>query len=211
MSQRNSQSNPEFELHHRHLLLRRQAARRYGIILIVSGVLYFLFVAVCLMPLLFLHSRRLAGEVAGLCGATICLYFVLSGAASIHEGWRPITSREVRRKRRETRQQLFQLAQGELPSDYTRKGRIIALITGSIVTITGALTLLFLLIGIPGLAWARVLLGIIALLVELALILDVFYIRAKAAKDLPDQSVQELSLLLASGELTAGEIASEEE
>lgn len=210
MRQRISPSNPEFELHHRRLLLRRRAEHKYGIILILSGFVYFLLISVCLMPLLFLHGRWVAGGVAGLSGAAICLYFALSGAASIHASRRPVTGREVRRKRRETRQQLFQLAQGELPIDYTLKGRIITLVTGSSVTIAGALTLLFFLIGIPELAWARILLGIVAVLIELVLILDVFYMRAKAAKDLPAQSALELSLLLASGELTAGESTPEE-
>lgn len=210
MGHRITSSNPEFELHHRHLLLRRRAERRYGIILVLSGCVYFLLVPVCLTPLLFLHGRWVAGGVAGLSGAAICLYFTLSGAASIHASQRPVTSREVHRKRRETRQQLFQLALGQLPPDYTRKGRIIILVTGSSVTITGALALLFFLMGIPELAWARIFLGIVAVLVESILILDVLYMRAKAARDLPAQSVLELSLLLASGELTAGESLPEE-
>jgi hypothetical protein len=210
MSQRISPPNPEFELHRRRLLVRRRAERRYGTILVLSGCVYFLLVPVCLVPLLFLHGRWVAGGVAGLSGAAICLYFALSGAASIHASRRPVTSREVRRKRRETRQQLYHMAQGELPPDYTLKGRIITLVTGSSVTITGTLTLLFFLIGIPELAWARILLGIVAVLVESMLILDILYIRAKAARDLPAQSALELSLLLASGELTAGEGLSEE-
>src|SRR6266700_518444 len=209
MSQRTS-SNPEFELHYRRLLLMRQAQWRFGIILILSGFVYFLLVPVCLMPLLFLHGRWVAGVVAGLSGAAICLYFALGGLSSIHASRRPVTSREVLLKRCETRRQLFQLAQGELPPDYTPKGRIITLVTGSSVTMAGALTLLFFLMGIPELAWARILLGIVAVLVELTLILDMLYLRVKAARDLPAQSVLELSLLLASGELTAGESSSEE-
>jgi hypothetical protein len=73
------------------------------------------------------------------------------------------------------------------------------------MTIAGALTLLFFLIGIPELAWTRILLSIVAVLVELILILNVFYIRARAARVLPAQSALKLSLLLTSGELTAGE------
>src|SRR5438270_1574004 len=117
MGQQILPSNPEFELHHRRLLLRRQAEHRYGLILILSGFVYFLLVVVCLMPLLFLHGRWIAGGIAVLSGVTICLYFALTGRASIHASRRPITSREVLQKRRETRQQLFQLAQGELPLD----------------------------------------------------------------------------------------------
>jgi hypothetical protein len=89
---------------------------------------------------------------------------------------------------------LFQLAQGQLPPDYTSKGRIITLVTGSSMTIAGALTLLFFLIGIPELAWARILPGIVAVLVELILILDVLYMRAKAARDLATQSALEPAL-----------------
>jgi hypothetical protein len=211
MSQRTPRVNPEFELHRRRLLLMRQAERRYGIILILSGIAYFLLVPVCLMPLLFLHGRWVAGEAAGISGAAISLYFLMSGLASIHAGRRPVTTREVHQKRRETRRLLFQQAQGKLPPIYTPKGRMITLGTGSIVTIAGALTLLFFLVGIPELAWTRALLIIVALLVELTLILDVLYLRARAARDLPAQSTQELSLLLASGELTAGKSLSEEE
>lgn len=210
MSQRISPSNPEFELHRHRLLVKRRAEHRYGVILVLSGCGYFLLVLTCLMPSLFLHGRWVAGAVAGLSGTAICLYFALSGAASILASRRPVTSKEVCRKRRETRQQLFQMALGELPSYYTLKGRIITLVTGSSVMIAGVLTLLFFLLDFPELAWTRILLGIIAVLVEAMLIVDIFYIRAKAARDVPAQSALELSLLLASGELTDGKFFSEE-
>lgn len=210
MSQRISPSNPEFELHCHRLLLRRKAERRYGIILVLSSCMYFLLIPACLMPLLLFHGRWVAGALAGLSGTAICLYFALSGAASIHASRRPVTSKEVCRKRRETRQQLFQMARGELPSSYTPKGRMITLVTGSSVTMAGVLTLLFILLNIPELAWTRILLGIIAVLVEAMLILDIFYIKAKAARDIPAQSGLELSLLLVSGELTEGESFSDE-
>jgi hypothetical protein len=210
MSQRMSPSNPEFELHHQRLLLMRQAQRRFGIILVLAGFVYFLLVSIYYMPALFQHGRWVAGGIAGLSGAAICLYFARSGAASIQASLQPVSRREVCLKRREMRRQLFQLSQGELPLDYTPKGRIITLVAGSGMTMACALTLLFFLMGIPELVWARILLSIAAVLVELTLILDVFYLRAKAARDLPAQSALELALLLAAGELTAGETSPEE-
>jgi hypothetical protein len=163
------------------------------------------------MTLLFLHGRWIEGEVVGISGVAISLYIVVTGAASIYSSRRPVTNREIQRQRRQARQSLFQLAQGNLPSNYTHRGRIITLVTGSIVTIIGTLTLLTLLVGIPGLGWVCMFLCIVALFVEMTLILDVFYIKAKAARTLPAQSAQELYLLLAYGELTAGEECLKEE
>jgi hypothetical protein len=205
VSQRTSPSNPEFELHRRRLKRRRRLESRYGIVLIVSGFVYFIFVPISLVPLLFLHGRWGVAGITGVTGAAICLYFVFNGVASIRASRRPVTSREVRQQRSKARRELFQLAQGELPPDYTLKGRFIILLKGSIVTITGTLMLFFFLIGIPELVWTRILLGIVAMLVELMLILDVLYVRAKIARNLPAQSARELSLLLASGEMTAGD------
>lgn len=210
MSQRMPPSNPEFELHHQRLLLMRQSQRRFGIILVLAGFLYFLLVSIYYMTMLFQHGRWVAGGIVGLSDAAFCLYSVYSGAASIKASQQPVSRREICLKRREMRRQLFQLAQGELPLDYTPKGRIITLVAGSGMTTAGALTLLFFLMGIPELVWARILLSIAAVLVELTLILDVFYLRAKAARGLSAQSALELALLLASGELTAGDSSPEE-
>src|SRR5207248_5895396 len=49
-------SHSEYELHHHRLLLRRQTERRDGIILIVTGIVYFLLTLICSLPLFFLHT-----------------------------------------------------------------------------------------------------------------------------------------------------------
>jgi O-antigen/teichoic acid export membrane protein len=210
MSQQTIPPNPEFELNRRYLLLRRQAEHRHGVVLIMFGIVYFLLAPVYLMPLLFLHGRWIAGEVIGISGTVISMYLVFSGLTTFNSSRRSVTSRDIHQQRRESRVILYQLAHGELPPYYTPKGRAKTLFIGCIMTISGLLTLLFFLIDIPELSWVWILLGGVVILVELMLVLDALFLRAKEARELPTQSAQELSLLLAFGELTAGELLDEQ-
>lgn len=210
MNQRTIPPNPEFELNRRRLLLRHQAEHRHGVVFIMFGIMYFLLASVYLMPLLFLHGRWIAGEVIGISGAAISMYLVFSGLTTLNSSRRSVTSRDVHQQRRESRVILYQLAQGELPPYYTPKGRAKTMLIRCIMTISGLLVLLFFLIGIPELSWVWILLGGVLILVELMLVLDALFLRAKEARELPAQSAQELSLLLAFGELTSGELLDEQ-
>ena len=203
-------SHSEYELHHHRLLLRRQTERRDGIILIVTGIVYFLLTLICSLPLFFLHTLEFAFTIVCIAGIAIATYFVLSGIFSLRSGRRPVTSKDVYQWRHKARLALFRQARGELPPGYTLKGRMRTLVIGSSITITGSLVMWFILSGIPELLLARTYLVVAALLVELLLILDTLYLRAREARNLPAQSAQDLSLLLATGELTSGEIPEEQ-
>ena len=203
-------SHSEYDLHYHRLLLRRQPERRHGIILIVTGIVYFLLTLICLLPLFFLYSIGFALPIACIAGIAISIYFVFSGVLSLRSGQRPVTSKDVYQWRHKARLALFRQARGELPPGYTLMGRVKTLLIGSSATIIGSLIMWLILSGIPELLWARYLLVVAFLLVELLLILDTLYLRAREARNLPAQSAQDLSLLLATGELTTGEIPEEQ-
>jgi hypothetical protein len=205
-------SHSEYELHYHRLLLRRQAERRHGIILIITGALgmvYFLLTIICLLPLFFVQSTRIALVIACIAGIAISTYFVFSGVLSLRSGRRPVTSKDVYQWRHKARLALFRQARGELPPGYTFMGRMRTLLIGSSISIIGSLIMWLILSGIPELLWARDLLLAVVLLAELLLILDTLYLRVREARNLPAQSAQDLSLLFATGELTTGEIPEE--
>lgn len=202
-------SHSEYELHYHRLILRRQTERRHGIILIITGIVYFLLTLICSHPLFFLNSTGFAlaiACIACIAGIAISMYFVFSGVLSLRSGRQPVTSRDVYQWRHKARVALFRQAQGELPSGYTFMGRMKTLLIGSSTTISGSLIVWLLLSSTPELLWARTLLVVVVFLVELLLILDTLYLRVREARNLPAQSAQDLSLLLATGELTTGEI-----
>jgi hypothetical protein len=184
--------------------------RRYGILLVVTGTIYFLLTAACLFSLPSFSSNWIANTIAGIAGITLATYFVSNGIVSIRSGMRPLTSREVFQWRRRARIALYRQARGELPSDYTYRGRMKKFLLGSGITIFGSLMLVFPLISIPRLFWIWILLGSMVLLVELILMLNILYLRSLEARNLATQSAQDLSLLLATGELTTGEIPEEQ-
>lgn len=206
MPQRTISSRSEFELHYHRLLLKRQAERRHGIILVVTGTVYFLLTAACLFFLLSLYSNWIANAVTGIAGIALVTYYVSSGIVSIRSGMRPLTNREVFQWRRKARIALYRQARGELPPGYSYKGRMKKFLLGSGITIFGSLILVFPLIGINKFFWIWILLGSVVLLVELVLMLNIFYSRSQETRNLAAQSAQDLSLLLATGELTTGEI-----
>jgi len=205
MSQPKIPPNPEFELHLRRLILKRQMEERYGIVLTMAGVTYFILILVCWILLLLLRRMWITGEVVGISGGAIITYFIFSGLTSIRSGRQPITSREVHQQRRVVRMALYRQARGELPYHYTFKGRAKTLLIGSVMISSSVLILLFSLRDIPELAWVRMLFVIAALVLELMLILDTLYLTFREARNLPAQSAYELNRLLASGEMTTGE------
>jgi len=206
-------SHSEYELHYHRLLLRRQTERRHGIILVatgVTGMVYFLMTLIRLLPLFFLHNIGFALTIVCIAGIAISLYLVFSGVLSLRSGWQPVTSKEVYQWRHKARLALFRQAQGDLPPGYTFMGRMKTLLIGSSITFIGSLIMWLILSGIPELLLARTFLVVASLLVELLLILDTLYLRVREARNLPAQSAQDLSLLLATGELTTGEIPEEQ-
>ena len=112
--------------------------------------------------------------------------------------------------RRVARIALYRQARGELPPGYTFMGRMKTLGIRSGITISGSLVLWLLLSNTPELLWIQNTLVVVAFLVELLLILDTLYPAMWEARNLPAQSAQDLSLLLATGELTSGEIPDEQ-
>src|SRR5207302_5224614 len=125
-----------------------------------------------LLPLFFLHNIGFALTIVCIAGIAISLYLVFSGVLSLRSGWQPITSKEVYQWRHKARIALFRQAQGDLPPGYTFMGRVKTLLIGSSATIIGSLIMWLILSGIPELLWARYLLVVAFLLVELLLILD---------------------------------------
>ena len=144
------------------------------------------------------------------------MYFLWIGMASVFSSLSPVSIEEVKQRRNYARRIRYQQARGERLPEYTLKTRKKTLLIGSGLTTSGGLFLFYALKSIPALTWAYIpLIGGIVCLIECILILDALYLAPKQGKELPAQSMQELSRLLVDGELAAvkglGERTFEEE
>ena len=142
--------------------------------------------------------------MVGIVGIVVPLYFLCNGIASIFSSLQPVRIEEVKQLRNNARRKRYQQARGERLSKYTLKGRKKTFLIGSGLTIPGGLILYQALKSIPALTWAYILLiGGVVCLIECILMLDALYLAPKQGKDLPAQSLEELSRLLVDGELLA--------
>jgi hypothetical protein len=197
---------PEYEFHRLRLLLRRQAERKHGFILIVAGILFFLLVLIYLTPSFLHYQLGFILVMVDIAGAIIPMYFLWKGLASIFSGLRPVTIEEVKQLRYQARRVWYLQARGVFLPDRTfRRYRMIFLIESGLTISGGLILLLHVLDSMPVHSLAYILLLIVVGFIEYLLILDTLYLAPKQTRDLPIQSPQELSRLFINGEATTGE------
>jgi hypothetical protein len=197
---------PEYEFHRLRLLLRRQAERNHGIILIVVGTLFFLLVLIFFLSVFLHYQSGFSLTMVDIAGSLIPMYFLWKGMASIFASLRPVTIAEVKQQRHEARRTWYLQALGKRRPDRGFRRSKRTFLIESCLTISGGLILLLHIadkMPVPG--WTYIVVPVVICLIECLLILDIRYYLPKHTRDLPLQSVQELSQRLIDGETTTGE------
>jgi hypothetical protein len=172
----------------------------------VAGILFFLLVLIYLTPPFLHYQIGFILVMVDIAGAIIPMYFLWKGIASIFSGLRPVTIEEVKQLRYQARRVWYLQASGVFLPDRTFRKNIKIFLIESGLTISGGLILLLHILNSMLMhSWAYILLLIVVGLVEYLLVLDILYLAPKQTRDLPIQSVQELSRLFINGETTTGE------
>ncbi len=197
---------PEYEFHRLRLLLHRQAERNHGIILIVVGTLFFLLILLFFLSVSFQYQSGFPLTLVDIAGSLIPMYFLWKGMASIIASLRPVTIAEVKQQRHEARRAWYLQAHGEhQPDRRFRKSKRAFLIESCLTISAGLILLLHIADKMPVPGWTYIVAPAVLCLIECLLILDIRYYPPKHTRDLPSQSVQELSQRLIDGETMTGE------
>lgn len=139
----------DFEVHKHVLEFERKWIRRGGLALIILGSIMGCAGVIALISFFFLFGipPLQAGGLWFILGALVVITLaspaslISEGSKMLHKGEQPIADAEVQARRQTERTQLFAQAQGELPEEYTPRGRRNALLLGGGIILFSAIVL----------------------------------------------------------------------
>ena len=191
---------PEYEFHRLRLLLRRQAERNHGIILMAAGILFFLLVLLFFLSIFLHYQSGFSLNVIDILGSLIPMYFLWKGMASIFASLPPVTIEEVKQRRQEARRMWYLQAREERRTDHGFIRNKMFLIESCLTISGGLILLLHIADNMPVPGWTYIVALLVLCIIECLLILDMRYYPPEHTLDQPDQSVRELSQRLIDGE-----------
>lgn len=192
---------PEYEFHRLRLLLRRQAKRNHGIVLIVVGILFFLLLLLFFLSISLHYQSGFLLVIVDIAGSLIPMYFLWQGMTSIFASLLPVTIEEVKQRRQESRRMWYlQAHKGRHTDDGFITNRKMFLMETCLTISAGLILLLHIADNMPVPGWTYIIAPAVLCLIECLLILDMRYYPPKHAPDQPSQSIRELSQRLIDGE-----------
>lgn len=117
----------ELRREHRKLRVTRRVDVITGILEIIFGVGGVLFFPVLLGYSLWIHSTDWFRYSLSVVMVFFCAWFIRLGWLSLHAGRRAITSAELTKAKQDSRRELRQAAQGDLPIIFSKRSRYYAL------------------------------------------------------------------------------------